>query len=144
MHLLRGGKEVISAEAMAADIDRMTNERNPSRLLTGREETDRFEGIKSDKIEFMSDLAYFEYSLVLPEERYLIEVQTRNPASGEPRTEEEIKEIAKESLALVIGEGHDDVVRGLKPNPISESDAQRLAKVQQLLTRPDSVVYLVE
>jgi hypothetical protein len=25
----------------------------------------------------MSDLAYFEYGLVLPEERYLIEVQTR-------------------------------------------------------------------
>ena len=92
----------------------------------------------------MSDLAYFEYALVLPEERYLVEVQTRNPASGDPRVEEEIKEIAKESLALVIGEGHDDVVRGLKPNPISESDAQRLAKVQQLLTRPDSAVYLVE
>jgi len=92
----------------------------------------------------MSDLAYFEYALVLPEERYLIEVQARNPASGEPRVEEEIKEIAKESLALVIGEGHDDVVRGLKPNPISESDAQRLAKVQQLLTRHDSAVYLVE
>ena len=92
----------------------------------------------------MSDLAYFEHSLVLPEERYLIEVQTRNPGSGEPRTEEEIQEIAKESLALVIGEGHDDVVRGLKPNPISESDAQRLTKVQQLLTRPDSAVYLIE
>jgi hypothetical protein len=74
----------------------------------------------------------------------LVEVQTRNPASGEPREEEEIKEIAKESLALVIGEGHDDVVRGLKPNPISEVEAQRLAKVQQLLTRPDSAVYLVE
>jgi hypothetical protein len=70
----------------------------------------------------MSDLAYFEYSLVLPEERYLIEVQTRNPSSGEPRTEEEIQEIAKESLALVIGEGHDDVVRGLKPNPISDAN----------------------
>jgi hypothetical protein len=81
----------------------------------------------------MSDLAYFEYSLVLPEER-----------CGEPRVEEEIKEIAKESSALVIGEGHDDVVRGLKPNPISESDAQRLTKVQQLLTRPDSAVYLTE
>jgi hypothetical protein len=100
--------------------------------------------LRSDKIQYMSDLAYFEYALVLPEERYLVEVQTRNPASGEPRVEEEIKEIAKESLALVIGEGHDDVVRGLKPNPISEVEAQRLAKVQQLLTRPDSAVYLVE
>jgi hypothetical protein len=119
-------------------------ELKPSSLLTGREETDRFEGIKSDKIEYMSDLAYFEYSLVLPEERYLIEVQTRNPASGELRVEEEIREIAKESLALVIGEGHDDVVRGLKPNPISEFEAQRLTKLQQLLTRPDTAVYLVE
>jgi hypothetical protein len=92
----------------------------------------------------MCDLAYFEYSLVLPEERYLIEVQTRNPVSGEPCTEEEIQEMAKESLALVVGEGHDDVVRGLKPSPISESHAQRLTKVQQLLTRPNSVVYLIE
>jgi hypothetical protein len=33
----------------------------------------------------MSDLAYFEYALVLPEERYLIEVQTRNLATGETR-----------------------------------------------------------
>jgi hypothetical protein len=135
---------MISAEAMAADIDRMTNERNPSRLLTGREETDRFEGIKSDKIEFMSDLAYFEYSLVLPEERYLIEVQTRNPASGELRGQEETEGIAKECLALVIGEGHDDVVKGIKPNPISELEAQRLTKVQQVLTRPDTAVYLIE
>ena len=29
----------------------------------------------------MSDLAYFEYALVLPEERYLIEVQSRKPES---------------------------------------------------------------
>jgi hypothetical protein len=36
------------------------------------------------------------------------------------------------------------VVRGLKPNPISESNAQRLTKVQQLLARPDSAVYLIE
>jgi hypothetical protein len=92
----------------------------------------------------MSDLAYFEYSLVLPEERYLIEVKTRRPASGEPRLEEELQEIAKEALTLVIGEGHDDVVRGLKPNPISESHAQRLTKVQELLTRSDRAVYLIE
>ena len=38
----------------------------------------------------MSDIAYFEYSLVLPEERYLIEVQTRTPETGELRTQEEI------------------------------------------------------
>jgi hypothetical protein len=78
------------------------------------------------------------------QERYLIEVQTRNTASGQRRVEEEIQEIAKEALTLVIGEGHDDVVRGLKPNPISESHAQRLTKVQELLTRPDSAIYLVE
>ncbi len=44
----------------------------------------------------MSDLAYFEYALVLPEERYLIEVQSRKPESGELRPPEEIERIAKE------------------------------------------------
>ena len=92
----------------------------------------------------MSDLAYFEYSLVLPEERYLIEVQTRKPDSGELRGQEEIESIAKECLALVIGEGHADVVKEVKPNSISESGAQMLKRVQELLTRPDCTVYLVE
>ena len=94
----------------------------------------------------MSDLAYFEYALVLPEERYLIEVQTRKPDSGDLRGQEEIEGIAKECLMLAIGEGHDDEVRDVKPNPISESDLQslNLKKVQQLLNRPDCAVYLVE
>ena len=92
----------------------------------------------------MSDLAYFEYALVLPEERYLIEVQTRNPATGQLRGQQEIESIAKECLASVIGEGHEDVVKELRPNSISESAAQMLTRVQQLLTRVDSSVYLVE
>ena len=92
----------------------------------------------------MSDLAYFEYALVLPEERYLIEVQTRKPDSGELREREEIDSIAKECLVLVIGEGHRDELEEVKPNPISESNAQMLNKLQQLLNRPDSAVYLVE
>jgi hypothetical protein len=92
----------------------------------------------------MSDLAYFDYALVLPEERYLIEVQTRKPESGELRTQEEIDSIAKECLASVIGKGHDDEVKEQKPNPISESSAQMLKKLEQLLTRPSSAVYLVE
>ena len=92
----------------------------------------------------MSDIAYFEYALVLPEERYLIEVQTRKPDSGELRRQEEIDGIAKECLALAIGEGREDEVKDLKPNSINESSAKMLKKVQQLLTRPDSVVYLVE
>ena len=50
-------------------------------------------------------------------------------------------EIAKECLALVIGEGHEDDAKELKPNSINESGAQMLTKVQQLLTRPDSAVY---
>lgn len=91
----------------------------------------------------MSDLVYFEYALVLPEEHYLIEVQTRTPG-GEVRGQAEIEGIAKECLALVIGKGHDDQVKDLRPNPISESGAQMLKKVQSLLTRPDSAVYLVE
>jgi hypothetical protein len=92
----------------------------------------------------MSDLAYFDYALVLPEERYLIEVRTRKAESGELRGQEEIDGIAKECLASVIGKGHDDEVRDLKPNPISESNAKMLKKVEELLTRPDSAVYLVE
>lgn len=71
----------------------------------------------------MSDLAHFEYALVL--------------------LEEEIVEIAKECLAMVIGEGHEDA-KELKPNSISESGAQMLTKVQQLLTRPDSRIHLIK
>jgi hypothetical protein len=92
----------------------------------------------------MSDLAYFEYALVLPEERYLIEVQARNPASGEQRGKEELESIAKECLALIIGEGHADVIKEVKPNSISESSARILKRVQQLFTRSDCTVYLVE
>jgi hypothetical protein len=92
----------------------------------------------------MNDIAYFEYALVLPEERYLIEVQTRRSDSGELRRQQEIETIAKECLASAIGEGHEGEVRDLKPDLINESRAQMLKKVQQLLTRPDSIVYLVE
>lgn len=93
---------------------------------------------------YMSGLAYFDYALVLPEERYLIEVQTRKPDGGEPRAQEEIERIAKECLALAIGGGEEKAAGDFKPNPISESGAQVLKKVQQLLTRPECTVYLVE
>jgi hypothetical protein len=92
----------------------------------------------------MSGLAYFEYALVLPEERYLIEVQTRKSDSGELRGQEEIEQIAKESLALAIDRGDGKEVGEFKPNPISKSNAQMLTKVEQLLTRSESAVYLVE
>ena len=49
----------------------------------------------------MSDLGYFEYALVLPEEHYLIEVQTRKPG-GEVRGQAEIEGIAKECLATAV------------------------------------------
>jgi hypothetical protein len=92
----------------------------------------------------MSDLAYFEYALVLPEERYLIEVQTRNPATGETRGHDELESVAKEALITVIGQERDDLAKKLKPSPMSESDAQSLTKVQQLLSGPDYTVFLVE
>jgi len=92
----------------------------------------------------MSDLAYFEYALVLPEERYLIEVQTRDPATGKAREQEELERVAKEALITVVGKGGDDLENKLKPNPIGESAAQGLTKVQQLLPGPDCAVYLVE
>jgi hypothetical protein len=92
----------------------------------------------------MSDSAYFEYGLVLPEERYLIEVQTRKPESGELRSSGEIEGIAKECLLLAIGEGHADELKDVRPNPISESEAKNLTKVEELLRRPDGVVSLVE
>ena len=57
-------------------------------------------------------LVYFEYALALPEEHYLIKVQTRTPG-GEVRGQAEIEGIAKECLALVIGKGHDDQVKDL-------------------------------
>jgi len=46
--------------------------------------------------------------------------------------------------ALVIGKGHAEEVKELKPNSISESGAQMLKRVQQLLSCPDSAVFLVE
>jgi hypothetical protein len=92
----------------------------------------------------MSDLAYFEYALVLPEERYLIEVQTRNPATGKVREQDELEKIAKEALITVVGQKGDDLEKKLNPNPISEDEAQGLTKVQQLLPGPDCAVYLVE
>jgi hypothetical protein len=92
----------------------------------------------------MSDLAYFEYALVLPEERYLIEVQTRNPATGKAREQDELERIAKEALITVVGHKGDDLEKKLNPNPISEDEAQGLTKVQQLLPGPDCAVYLVE
>jgi hypothetical protein len=84
-----------------------------------------------------------EYALVLPEERYLIEVQTHKPDGGELRGQGEIERIAKECLVLGVGEGHRDQLEEVKPNSISESNAQTLTKVQQLLNRPGAV-YLVE
>ena len=92
----------------------------------------------------MSDLAYFDYALVLPEERYLIEVQTGNPATGATRGNDELEKVAKDALITVVGQGSSDLAEKLKPNPISESDARNLTKVQQLLSRPDCAVYLVE
>ena len=92
----------------------------------------------------MSDLAYFEYALVLPEEHYLFEVQTRKHESGELRGQEEIERIAKECLILVVGESHRDEFKDVKPEAISEAAAQNLTKVQELLKRADSVAYLVE
>ena len=71
-------------------------------------------------------------------------VQIRRSDSGEFRGQQEIESIAKECLALAIGEGHEGEVKDLKPDLINESRAQMLKKVQQLLTRPDSIVYLVE
>jgi hypothetical protein len=92
----------------------------------------------------MSDLAYFEYALVLPEERYLIEVQTHNSAAGKAHEQDELQRVAKEALIAVVGQKGNDLEKKLNPNPISEAEAQGLAKVQQLLARPDCVVYLVE
>jgi hypothetical protein len=62
----------------------------------------------------MSDIAYFEYALVLPEERYLIEVQVRKSDSGELRGQEEVESIAKECLAIAIGEGREGEVKGFR------------------------------
>jgi len=92
----------------------------------------------------MSDLAYFDYALVLPEERYLIEVQAGNPATGVTRRNDELEKLAKDALITVVGQGPDDLAEKLKPTPISESDAKNLTKVQQLLSGPDCAVYLVE
>jgi hypothetical protein len=73
-----------------------------------------------------------------------IKTGTRTPATKEVRGHDELESVAKEVLVTVIGQGRGDLVKELKPNAISEADAQRLTKVQQLSTRPDCTVFLVE
>lgn len=99
--------------------------------------------LRDEIVLHMNDLAYFEYAAILYNERYLIEVNTRNPFCGNLHGQWEIEEIAKECLALAVGGGYGEG-KGFEPNPISEINAQVLKKVQQILRRPDSVVFLVE
>jgi hypothetical protein len=44
----------------------------------------------------------------------------------------------------VVGKAGDDLKEKLKPNPISESNAQGLKKVQELLSEAGCNVFLVE
>jgi len=92
----------------------------------------------------MSDLAYFDYALVLPEEHYLIEVTAGDNATGVTRGHEELEKLATDALITVVSQGRGDLAEKLKPTPISESEARNLKKVQQLLSKPDCAVYLVE
>jgi hypothetical protein len=98
----------------------------------------------------MSDLAYFEYSTVIPPVgnqregtpvHYLVDVLIKHPVTGEKREEAELKRLANEHLTLVLNLG---VVQlpGLKP--ISESEAKKLEKVRSLGARSDSGVFFVE
>jgi hypothetical protein len=54
------------------------------------------------KIADLTPMQGVPFALVLPEERYLFEVQTRKPDSGDLRGPEEIERIAQECLILVL------------------------------------------
>ena len=90
----------------------------------------------------MSDLAYFEYVL-RDVERYLIVVNIHDVYTRHSLEQGKIDDIAKESLAMAI-RGRSYEIKDCKPNPIPASYGQTLNKVQKLLTRPDSMVYLLE
>jgi len=92
----------------------------------------------------MTELAYYEYALVLPEERYLIEVESRHPTTGESRGQDELEKVAQEALLGAVGQAGDQLKEKLKPNPINASDAQALTKVQQLASGSGYKVFLVE
>jgi hypothetical protein len=98
----------------------------------------------------MSDLAYFEYAVVVRAQgnqlegtpaHYLVEVRIRNPDTGEERREEELKSRANDLLTLALGL---DVQQIAEFREISESDAQTLKKIRPAGSHHDGAVFLVE
>jgi|ERR1700693_1154938 len=97
----------------------------------------------------MSDLAYFEYTTVIPPEgsqregtpaHYLVEVFISDPETHKERGPAEFKRIANDFLALALNRGVNPIA-GL--NAISESEAQKLRKVGSAGIHPDGGVSLV-
>ena len=97
----------------------------------------------------MSDLAYFEYTTVIPPEgsqregtpaHYLVEVLISDPVTHEERGPAELKRIANDFLALLLNRGVNPIP-GL--NAISESEAQKLRKIGSAGTHYDGAVSLV-
>jgi hypothetical protein len=82
----------------------------------------------------MSDLAYFEYTTVIPPEgsqgegtpaHYLVEVLISDPVTHEERGPAELKRIANDFLALVLN-------RGVNPNTRTKRDQRiRGAKTKE-------------
>jgi hypothetical protein len=97
----------------------------------------------------MSDLAYFEYVTIIPPAgsqkegtpaHYLVELLIRNPETHNERKEGELERLAHDFLSLALSRGvvH---IEGLKP--ITESDAQKLKRIQTAGTHYDGSVFLV-
>jgi hypothetical protein len=97
----------------------------------------------------MSNLAYFEYeTIILPAgsqkegtpAHYLVEILIRNPETHNERKEGELERLTQDFLSLALSRGvvH---IEGLKP--ITETEAQRLKKIQTAGTHYDGSVFLV-
>ncbi len=98
----------------------------------------------------MSDLAYFEYAMVIRSPgsqfegtpaRYLVEVAKNDPATGQERDEGELKKLANDLLTMAFGL---DVQEITEFTALSESEAQELKKISSAGTHDDGSVFLVE
>jgi hypothetical protein len=91
----------------------------------------------------MSDLAYFEYAIVMRPQgnqlegtpaHYLVEVTICDPVTGKERDEEELKKLANDFLTLALGLHVQEITDFAA---ISESEAHKLKKLSPAGTHHD-------
>jgi len=98
----------------------------------------------------MSDLAYFEYAMVIRPKgnqlegtpaHYLVEVAKSDPVTGKERDDGELKKLANDFLTVALGLEVQEITHF---EVISKSEAQELKKIGVAGTHHDGSVFLVE